>query len=93
MVVYVDNANLSWRDKRWFHLIADDQSELHQFAKKLGLKKSWYQVPLISMPHYDITEKKRFEAINMGAIPISTAEIAEKNKAFRKARQQKPAQI
>jgi hypothetical protein len=66
---------------RWSHLIADTQEELHDFAARLGLRRSWFQEPkgFGSLPlkpeslkaqqwHYDVTGPKREQAIKMGAI-------------------------
>lgn len=36
------------------HLAGDDLSELHRFAKSVGLKLSWFQRHR-RHPHYDIT--------------------------------------
>ena len=61
------------KSKKWpysfaSHLFADDIEELHCFAKSIGLKRSWFQARSI-MPHYDITQNKRRQAIKAGAVP------------------------
>jgi len=68
MPIYVDNARIKWRGKEWCHLVADTLDELHDFAKLLGLKRSWYQQSA-SYPHYDITVSIRQKAIQLGANP------------------------
>ncbi len=71
----------------WSHLIADTQPELHEFAARLGLKRSWFQDPLrmnkpplstslrAQMWHYDVTKTKREEAIRLGAVPVTQKEL------------------
>lgn len=51
------------------HLMADTVDELHSMAKKIGLKRSWFQ--LGSRPHYDLVEKKRDKAVLNGAIELN----------------------
>jgi Protein of unknown function (DUF4031) len=74
MTIYVDNVRIpATVDRirgRWSHLMTDgaDTEELHQFAEKLGLRRSWFQPgdrPWLD--HYDVTEGKRREAIEKGA--------------------------
>ena len=53
------------------HLIADSLSELHSFAGRIGLKRSWFQGGS-RYPHYDIlsvTVEKR--ALAEGAVAMS----------------------
>lgn len=76
-MIYVDNPIHPWRGKLWCHLVADDIQELHDFARRLGLKKEWFQDHRIQ-PHYDITEAKRKQAIANGAKAISTEEMAQR---------------
>lgn len=49
------------------HLTADTTEELHVFAKRIGLKRSWFQDHPLH-PHYDLTAKKRHAAILRGAV-------------------------
>jgi hypothetical protein len=88
MTVYVDDFRVRARvgriTGRWSHLTADTREELHEFATRIGLQRSWFQEPKGvggkppppgSLPaqawHYDVTESKRQVAINAGAIPLS----------------------
>lgn len=57
-------------------MVADDTNELHEFAKKLGLKRSWYQTSA-SYPHYDITTTNRSKALLLGAQLGSRKKIIE----------------
>lgn len=49
------------------HLMADSDRELAEFAKRLGLPKSWKHGD-----HYDLTPSRRAKAIRFGAEPITT---------------------
>lgn len=92
MTVYVDDIGIPARvgglSGRWSHLIADTQDELHEFAARLGLKRSWYQDPTITGKpkatpgtraaetwHYDVTASKRLQAIKLGATPVSWRDL------------------
>jgi len=67
LAVYVDNARIAWRGRRWCHLVADSLDELHGFAKSLGLKRGWFQAQA-SLPHYDVTVEVRDVALSRGAM-------------------------
>ncbi|MDD5650323.1 MAG: DUF4031 domain-containing protein [Candidatus Nanoarchaeia archaeon] len=54
---------------KWCHLFADDVQELHEFAGKLGLRRSWFQNKR-NFPHYDLVQSKRQQAISLGAQEI-----------------------
>ena len=58
------------------HLIADDLNELHDFARKLGLKREWFQSRSL-IPHYDLFGRKKRLAIRKGAMKISSKQIIE----------------
>lgn len=66
MAIYVDNEQIPWRGKLWCHLVADSLPELHEFAQRLGLRRSWFQTGSI-YPHYDVTIAVRAKAIALGA--------------------------
>lgn len=74
MTVYVDDMQRAARVGRlnavWSHLMADSDDELHAFAAKLGLRRSWHQKPGTPISHYDVTEPKRRLALKLGAVPI-----------------------
>ncbi len=66
---------------RWCHLSTDENlEELHQFAEKLGLRRSYFQ-PHATLPHYDLTPAKRALAVKLGATEITTAERLQKERA------------
>jgi hypothetical protein len=74
MTVYVDDMRMQAKvgriTARWSHLQADSDEELHAFAEKLGLKRSWAQKPGTVLSHYDVTDNVRAMAIRLGAVPI-----------------------
>ena len=57
------------------HLLTSDIDELHEFARKLGLKREWFQNK--SAPHYDLTANKRRQAIELGAQEIGFGEFSD----------------
>ena len=85
MTVYVDDSAIpatvsnggARHTSQWSHLFADSQDELHAFAARLGLRRSYFQPgrPLGGKPspfwHYDVTAGKRMQAIRLGAQPVS----------------------
>lgn len=74
MSVYVDNAQITWRGRKWCHLVADSISELHNFAKEIGVERRWFHRQA-SYPHYDVTAEVRALALTRGAIPGTRQEI------------------
>lgn len=67
MPVYVDNLfAASWRFGLACHMTADTLEELHATARRIGLKRSWFQ-PHPRFPHYDLTKAKRAAAVRAGA--------------------------
>lgn len=76
MAVYVDEPLWAWAGRKWCHLLADDEAELHRFAHRLGLHRHSYQgPPKTSAPHYDLTGLERDRAVRMGAVPAARAEM------------------
>lgn len=74
MAVYVDNERIEWRGKLWCHLVADSLDELHAFAARIGLQRSWFQGHA-SYPHYDVTTGVRERALNAGALASRKREM------------------
>jgi hypothetical protein len=73
MCVYVDHAFAGGDWGRWSgggHMQADTLGELHEFARRIGLRQEWFQ----SKPgrpendHYDLTRERRELALKLGAI-------------------------
>ena len=86
MAVYVDDMNLPAtvqngprvsHTSEWSHLFADTEEELHAFAARLGLRRSYFQQGKPDwFPHYDVTKGKRWQALRLGARPVSAYESA-----------------
>jgi Protein of unknown function (DUF4031) len=85
VTVYVDDARTPAQvgsiKGRWSHLSADTKDELHAFAARIGLRRSWFQDkpnPFTGAPgvhwHDDVTDSKRRAALAAGAEPIDVRE-------------------
>lgn len=90
MAVYVDDFRVPARVKgisgRWSHMTADSREELHAFAARIGLQRKWFQDPVAqgkAKPgtrfaekwHYDVTDSKRLQALELGAVAISWRDL------------------
>jgi hypothetical protein len=76
--VYVDPL-LAWpKSQLWpygavSHLYADTPDELHAFARLLGFRREWCSdrtQPGSLLLHYDLSPRKRLEAVLLGAIDV-----------------------
>lgn len=89
MTVYVD-AIIKWPHARGIfrngscHLTADTVEELHAFAARLGMKRSWFQNQG-RFEHYDLTPASRAVAVSYGAKEETTREGARRRRAARQA--------
>ena len=78
VTVYVDDARIDWRGRRWSHLVADAADELHRAAAQLGLKREWAQERGRTL-HYDLPDEFRLRAIELGlATPITWRDLARR---------------
>lgn len=90
MTVYVDNFRVPARvgrvSGRWSHLTASTVEELHAFSDRLGHRREWFQAhcrhgncPTLDGVcvhfHYDVVDRKRTEAIALGAEPIDVRDM------------------
>lgn len=62
------------------HMVSDTSlEELHRFARKLGLKRAWFQDKTSSgfyHPHYDLTtDNMKMKAAIEGAVVVPTRKI------------------
>jgi hypothetical protein len=74
MTVYVDDAFIPYRGMLMSHMMTDgDIEELHAMAKKLGLRREWFQ----RGDHYDVSQSKRIAAINLGARAVPTRVLVQ----------------
>jgi hypothetical protein len=69
------------RYKRWSHLVsATGEAELHEFAARLGLRRSWAQLrPKASAAHYDVTPAYRALALRLGAREVAGRDLVRLN--------------
>lgn len=67
MSVYVDKAIYRYRRMIMCHMVADSPAELHAMARKIGVRRRWYQASA-STPHYDVCKSKRALAVGAGAV-------------------------
>lgn len=67
-MVYVDSMRTPYRHMKMSHMLADTEEELHTMARRIGLKREWFQCPpKASTPHYDVSQTKRALAVEAGA--------------------------
>ena len=76
MSVYVDHSRPCLRNPDWpydtcCHMWADTEEELHELARRIGLKRRWFQKEPDRLPHYDLTASMRVEALEAGATPAN----------------------
>jgi len=62
-------------------MVADSEEELHYFAGRMGLFRSWFQRG--SLPHYDLTKGMRLLAVKLGAVEIDQKKFVELMRKFR----------
>ena len=83
MAVYIDKANIKYKRMIMCHMIADSYEELHDMAKKIGMKNTWFQKNA-SFPYYDVCLMRKKKALEYGAIEVSRKELVIKMREFRK---------
>jgi hypothetical protein len=60
----------------WCHLVADNIESLHEFAKKIDVKRCWFHNKRrAKRPHYDIREAKLKLALDNGAKLVTSFEV------------------
>lgn len=70
--------------KQSCHLIvAGKLNDLHDFAKRIGLRRKWFQGNA-SWPHYDLTVNKRAHALRYGALECGMIQEARARSAVRR---------
>lgn len=71
--------------RKWSHMTADTEEELHAMAQAIGLKRSYFQRrggnP--ALDHYDVTPPKREAAVKRGAVQETTAQFMERLRRLR----------
>ena len=59
----------------WCHMVTDGPiEELHKFAAKIGMQRSWFQAHG-AQPHYDMVLSRRVKALEAGAVEVDTREM------------------
>jgi hypothetical protein len=87
MSVYVDMLmNHGWRLGPSCHLYADTLEELHAMAKRIGMRRDWFQGNKPSFPHYDLVGSRREMAVHYGAIEHSSRQMVN----WKRAREGRP---
>jgi hypothetical protein len=62
------------RTNVWAHMASDDSvEELHAFATRLGRHRAFWH-----KDHYDLTQEGLAEALELGAVQVSTRELARR---------------
>jgi signal recognition particle subunit SEC65 len=80
-MVYVDDYAGPYGTMKMSHMIADTETELHEMAQKIGLKREWFQPR--SFPHYDVCKTKRTMALKAGAKSLNIRQLAYKIREIR----------
>lgn len=88
MILVDDRPTKGVRGIDWYHMATDNRSdhgleELHAMADRLGLRRQWlHRHP--GIPHYDVPETKKREAIAHGAVEVTTRELILRCRRSRK---------
>lgn len=62
----------------WCHLITDGADEdLHRFAERIGMKRSWAQRGKNGVLHYDLVPPRRSAALRLGAKEVTRKELVQ----------------
>jgi len=67
----------NWRWNQSSHLASDDVDELHAFAARIGMKRSWFQNHG-RLAHYDLNVNRRRLAVRAGAIELTRREFYDR---------------
>lgn len=59
---------------QWCHLLADSTEELIAFAKRLGMKREWFQDDNAG-GHFDLVPTRRELAVKLGAVEVTSREL------------------
>jgi Protein of unknown function (DUF4031) len=70
--------------KRWSHMMADSIDELHAMARRIGLRREWFQ-----RDHYDVVPAKRALAIRLGSETATSRDLVAVRRRLR-SQEQRP---
>ena len=83
MTILVDTPVNYGNGRIYAHMVSDSSiKELHQFAKRLGLKKDSFRVTNSGFAHYSINIAKRLRALEMGAKAAGAAEFMKASRSL-----------
>jgi len=88
MAVYMDNARNEYRRMKMCHMIADTLQELHDTAQAIGMLREWFQPH--SFPHYDVSLTRRKQALALGAVELTSRQLALKIRELRQTPEYAP---
>ncbi len=79
MILVDDRPARGRRGVEWFHMATDNVAEggleeLHAMAARLGLRRDWLHLHP-DLPHYDVPEAVKHEAMRLGAREVTTREL------------------
>ena len=95
MTVYVDDLQV-WPHARGrfkagsCHMTADTLAELHEFARRIGIKRHWFHRTKLA-PHYDLIEVERAAAL--AAAPNTSRRWNRRGAAEQPARRFRPSSL
>ena len=76
MTVYVDNMRAKFGRMTMCHMMADTLEELHEMARRIGLKPEWFQDHK-KYKHYDVSLSRRKLAMECGAKEVTMIELVK----------------
>ncbi|MFJ2818107.1 DUF4031 domain-containing protein [Streptomyces sp. NPDC087294] len=89
MTVYVDPPSWPGHGRLWSHLVSDvSYAELHAFAEELALPRRAFE-----RDHYDLPAHRYPDAVNAGAVRVSSREVVRllTNAGLRRRKGRAPA--
>lgn len=73
-MVYIGKNEYRYGRMKMSHMAAETLEELHEMAQKIGVSKRHFQNKF-GKPHYDICQKMKKKAIELGAMEVSDKEL------------------
>lgn len=75
-IVLIDEPRKSWKNHS--HMVSNDISFLHDFAKSIGVKRYMFSNKKgKNKPHYDVHEKYFKKAVESGASVVPSSDIVK----------------